>query len=85
MILSRAQERPCSRPLLRILVQCKRYKKGKNDSSDAVIHANGARWDLHRCHRAVIVELGVVPAREVTVRSTRIGRVGVRGEFGDMG
>ncbi|MGW2863299.1 restriction endonuclease [Streptomyces sp. NPDC001205] len=38
-----------------VLVQCKRYRKGNNVPSAAVVHTNGAYRDLHRCHRAVIV------------------------------
>lgn len=37
-----------------VLVQCKRYKKGNVPARD-IRDANGAFWDLHRCHRAVIV------------------------------
>lgn len=38
-----------------VLIQCKRYKKGNNVPSRDIRDANGAYWDLHRCHRAVIV------------------------------
>ena len=38
-----------------VLVQCKRYRKGGNVPARDVRDANGAYWDLHRCHRAVIV------------------------------
>lgn len=38
-----------------VLIQCKRYKKGNNVPSRDIRDANGAYWDLHGCHRAVIV------------------------------
>ncbi|MFJ8929262.1 restriction endonuclease [Streptomyces sp. NPDC102364] len=38
-----------------VLVQCKRYRKGGNVPARDIRDANGAYWDVHRCHRAVIV------------------------------
>lgn len=39
----------------RILIQCKRYKAGKNVSSEDVQKTNGTYRDIHRCDLAVIV------------------------------